>query len=226
VFARCSRDSARRHRSRSVQRASIHSEISGLSKIARGKRKRRKKSVVGKRLCAFSGCGTFSLLELRVSRSVPYTDGPRPAPPDRIRQTSSRNNCRSWQRCRPSRNSASGSSRSGRPRGQPAWRTSQKYQLCQKYLLDLWSRVLYNPISLSEEGVIPTLFSPSAVAVDTLRTKSIPFIHPSIHHPFLALLSSRYSGSLIHYNRSPFSLSHDLTVSHISFILFVLFCLF
>jgi hypothetical protein len=72
-----------------------------------------------------------------------------------------------------------------------------------KYLLDLWSRVPYNPISLSEEGVIPTFFFffPFAVAVDTLRKKSIP----SIHHPsFLALLSSRYFlRFLIYYNRCP-----------------------
>jgi hypothetical protein len=53
------------------------------------------------------------------------------------------NNCRSWRRCRPSRNSASASSRSGRPRGQATQRASQKYHLCQKYRLDLWSRVPY-----------------------------------------------------------------------------------
>lgn len=142
-------------------------------------------SVVGKPSCAFSACGTFSLLKPPVSRYVPIMM--RSAPSDRIRPTSSRNNCRSWQRCRPSRKSASASSRSGRPRGQAALAASQKYQLCQKYLLDLWSRVLYNPISLSEEGNTNSSF-PFAVVLDTLRTKSIP----SIHHPFLVLFASRY----------------------------------
>jgi hypothetical protein len=138
VFARCSRDSARRRRSRSVQRASINSEISGLSKIARGKRKRTKKSVVGKPSCAFSGCGNLRFLYSTQTSGFSfctYTDAP--GPPDRIRPTSSRNNCRSWRRCRPSRNSVSASSRSGRPRGQAAQLASQKYQLCLKYLLDL-----------------------------------------------------------------------------------------
>jgi hypothetical protein len=132
----------------SVARKCSHAE---RRTVQAGKRKRRKMSVAGKPSCVFPGCGTFSLLKPPVSRSVPYPDGPRPAPPDRIRPTSSRNSCRSWRRCRPSSNGASGSSRSGRLRGQPAQRVSQKYRLCMKCLLDLWSRVPYNPISLSEE---------------------------------------------------------------------------
>jgi hypothetical protein len=41
----------------------------------------------------------------------------------------------------------------------PGWPVSQKYRLCQKYLVDLWSRVPYNPISLSEEGNTNSSFS-------------------------------------------------------------------
>ena len=71
-----------------------------------------------------------------------YTEA---ALPDRIRPISSRNNSRSWRRCRPSRNSASASSRSGRSRGQETQPASQRYHLCQKYRLDLWIRILYMP---------------------------------------------------------------------------------
>ena len=201
----------RRHRSRSARRAFIRSEISAPSKIARGKRKRRKQVSGGKTIMRIlpAGCGTFSLLN---HRGFPfcstYTEAlATPAPPDRIRPSSSPNNCRSWRPSRQSTNSASASSRCGGPRGQVAWPASRKCRLCQKYLLDLWSRVpykRYNTISRSEK-VIPTLLFPFAIVVDTLRTKSIPF-HPLIHHPFLALLSSRYVsfGFLIYYNRFPF----------------------
>jgi hypothetical protein len=110
--------------------------------------------------------------------SFTYTD----ARPDRIHPTSSRNNCRSWRRCRPNRNSASVSNRSGRPRGRAAQRASQKYQLCQKYLLDLWSRVPYNPISLSEEGGnTSSFFFPLSPCCGYLAHQTIPpsSIHPS-----------------------------------------------
>jgi hypothetical protein len=50
---------------------------------------------------------------------------PPPDTADRICPTSSRNNCRSWRRCRPSRNSDS--SRIGRPGGQAAQPASQMY---------------------------------------------------------------------------------------------------
>ena len=59
-----------------------------------------------------------------------YTDAPpppMPAPLDRICLTLWHNNCRSTRRCRSSRNSASGGSRSGRPRDQAEQRVSQKY---------------------------------------------------------------------------------------------------
>ena len=42
----------------------------------------------------------------------------------------------------------------GRPGGQ-AVLASQKYQLCQKYTLDLWRRVPYNPFSLFRRMVMP-----------------------------------------------------------------------
>ena len=80
--------------------------------------------------------------------SCTYTD----ALPDRIRPTSSHNNCRSWRRCRPSRNNANGNSKSGRPRGQGAQRASQRYQLCQKYLLDLWSSTVQPQLSFGGWG--------------------------------------------------------------------------
>jgi len=122
-----------------------------------------------------------------------YTDDSRPHPPDRTRPTSSRNNYRSWRRCRPSRNSASASSKSGRFRGQAAQPASQKYQLCQKYPLDLWSRVPHNPLSVRGEyyyqllsSLLPLLWIPCA---------RNPY-HPFIHHPFHALLSLLATPSL------------------------------
>jgi hypothetical protein len=164
----------------------------------------------------------FLYSNLGVSRSVPTLMPPGPSPPDRIRPTSSRNNCRSWRRCRPSRNSASASSRSGNPRGQVAQPASQKYRLCRKYLLDIWSRVPYNPISLSVEGSTNSFFSFRRCC--GYLAHEIHTIHPSI---ILALLSSRhFFGFLIYYNRCPFSLSHDLTITHTHIAFFVFVCLF
>jgi len=135
----------------SVARKCSHAE---RRTVQAGKRKRRKMSVAGKPSCVFPGC-------------------------DRIRPTSSRNSCRSWRRCRPSSNGASGSSRSGRLRGQPAQRVSQKYRLCMKCLLDLWSRVPYNPISLSEEDNTNFFFFFSFRRCCGHLAQEIHTIHPS-----------------------------------------------
>jgi hypothetical protein len=222
VFGRCSRDSARRRRSRSVQRASIHSEISELSRIARGKIKRRKKSVEGKPSCAFSGCGTFFLLKPRVSRPV-LTRMPFQTEYVRLHRTTIADPGDDAGRAGTTRAATAKAEdpeawgRSARPRDTSCARNTS-----------LTSGVVpYNPNSLSEDGGNTNSFFPFRRCCGYLAHEIHTIHHPSIHHPCLALLSSRYFfGSLIYYNRCPFPLSHDLTITHISFLLSLVLVLF
>ncbi|KAI0270838.1 hypothetical protein BGY98DRAFT_234507 [Russula aff. rugulosa BPL654] len=142
----------------------------GTIKDRKREKKRRKKSVVEKPSCAFSGC-------------------------DRIRPSSSRNNCRSWRQCRPSRNSASASSRCGGPRGR--WRSPHPRSTGCARNTSLTSGVEYRTTpSLFRRRVIPTLLFPFAIVVDTLRMKSIPSIHtPIIHSLLCSLLATSPLGS-------------------------------
>jgi hypothetical protein len=208
VLARCSRDSARRRRSRSVQRVYIiNSEISGLSKIAREKRKRRKKSVVsvGKRSCAFSEWGTFSLLNPRGFSFCPYIDAP-PAPP---LQT---NYVRVHRATTADPGEDAGGAGTARAPAADAkgpkarWLSPHPRSTGCARNTSLTSGVecLTTPY-LYRRRVMPTLiFFPFAIDVDTLRTKSIPY-HPSIIPSLLcSLLTTSLGSSFTYCNRGVF----------------------
>jgi hypothetical protein len=177
----------------------------------------RKKSVLGKPSMRIlpAGCGTvlrFFYSTLRVSRSVvvPTLKPPpaMPAPPDRIRPSSSRNNCRSSMA-----NIQAGQEQNEyyqqqmRRAQRPGWRSPHPRSTgcARKYLLDLWRRVPYNPISLSEKGNTNSPFSFRCCC--GCLAHEIHKLPPSIHSLLCSLLATSPLGSSFIITISFFSVS-------------------